>query len=138
MSCCIPNEETLEKIRHSLSSSQIVSLENVTELLRGGWVVKTKIGNVQVGLPPETVKDSIVQQIDIPNIFIIPTRHYCKVTFINVAEFEFPSYFNFFVKRKRVKLVCTPDQEEKIRIIFQETLLGPKEFPVDMALTPEP
>jgi hypothetical protein len=133
MSCCIPNEETIEQIRNSLSSNQsqiLGTFENVTELLRGGYVVKTKIGNIQVGLPPETVKDSIVQGLDIPNLFVIPSRHYSKESFINVAEFEFPAYFNFFVKRKRIRLICTTEQEEKIRIIFQETLLGPKEFPV--------
>lgn len=133
MSCCQPSEEAIASLRRTLShsNSEIIT-ENVTELLRGGMVVKTKIGNIQVGIPPETIKDSIVQGIDIPGIFVIPTRHYSKESFINVAEFEFPAYFNFFIKRKRIRIICTAEQEKNLRIIFQETLLGPLEFPVGL------
>lgn len=131
MSCCQPSEEQIACLRKTLShSNSEIMTENVTELLRGGMVVKTKVGNIQVGMPPETVKDSIVQGIDIPGIFVIPTRHYSKESFINVAEFEFPAYFNFFVKRKRIRIICTAEQERDLRTIFQETLLGPLEFPV--------
>ena len=63
-------------------------------------------------------------------MFIVPTRRYSKESFINVAEFEFPAYFNFFVLKTRIKLICTVEQEKMIRIIFQETLLCPLEFPV--------
>jgi hypothetical protein len=86
---------------------------------------------VQIGMPPETIKDSMMQGLTVPNIFIIPTVRYSKTDFINVAEFEFPAYFNFFILKKRLKLICDKDQEANIRIIFQETLLGPKEFPVE-------
>lgn len=87
-------------------------------------------GNVQIGMPPETIKDSMVQGVQVPNMFIIPSVRYSKEDFMNVAEFEFPAYFNFFIKKMRVKLICDKQQEESIRVIFQETLLGPKEFPV--------
>jgi hypothetical protein len=132
MACCTPSEDTIENLRKTLSQSgsEIMDYENITELLRGGVVVKTKIGNIQFGMPPETIKDAIVQKIDIPSIFVIPTRHYSKESFINVAEFEFPAYFNFFLKRRKILIVCTPEQELNLRIIFQETLLGPLEFPV--------
>lgn len=64
-----------------------------------------------------------------PGIFVIPSKRYSRQFFINVAEFEFPAYFNFFIKKMKIKLVCDREQEKNIRIIFQETLLGPKEFP---------
>lgn len=132
MSCCTPSEETIERLRQRLSqsSSDILDYDNIIDLLRGGTVINTKIGNIQFGMPPETIKDSIVQKIDIPNMFVIPTRHYSKESFINVAEFEFPAYFNFFLKRRKIIIICTPEQERNLRIIFQETLLGPLEFPV--------
>ena len=44
---------------------------------------------------------------------------------INIAEFEFPAYYNFFVLRRRVNLITTPSVAALIRSIFQETLLGP-------------
>ena len=132
MACCQPSEEEIDRIRDTLSrsTSEILNMDHVTELNKGGVVIKTRIGNIQVGMPPETIKDCMVQAIDVPGIFVVPTRHYSKDTFINVAEFEFPAYFNFFIKRRKIKLVCTRDQEEKIRVIFQETLLGPVDFPV--------
>ena len=132
MACCQSSEEEIDRIRDTLSrsTSEILNMDHVTELNKGGVVIKTRIGNIQVGMPPETIKDCMVQAIDVPGIFVVPTRHYSKDTFINVAEFEFPAYFNFFIKRRKIKLVCTRDQEEKIRVIFQETLLGPVDFPV--------
>lgn len=114
-------------------SSSDVNMDQVTELQRGGVVIKTKIGNIQVGMPPETIKDCMIQSIDVSAVFVVPSRHYSKESFINVAEFEFPAYFNFFVKRRKIRLICTKEQEEKIRIIFQETLLGPVQFPVSFS-----
>ena len=80
-------------------------------------------------MPPETIKDSMMMGLQMPGIFIIPSKRYSRQFFINVAEFEFPAYFNFFIKKMKIKLVCDKEQEKNIRIIFQETLLGPKEFP---------
>jgi hypothetical protein len=40
-------------------------------------------------------------------------------------------YFNFFVRRKRVKLIMNPNFEPSLRAIFQETLFGPEE--IDLA-----
>jgi hypothetical protein len=48
-----------------------------------------------------------------------------RQTGINVGEFEFPAYFNFFVLRKRLVLITTPEVEPLVRLIFQITLLGP-------------
>ena len=80
-------------------------------------------------MPPETIKDSMMQGIQMPGVFIVPSKRYSRQFFINVAEFEFPAYFNFFIKKMKIRLVCDEEQERNIRIIFQETLLGPKEFP---------
>jgi hypothetical protein len=48
---------------------------------------------------------------------------------VNLAEFEFPAYFNFFVYKKRCTLVVdSEDAEQNIRRVFSETLLGPAQF----------
>jgi hypothetical protein len=48
---------------------------------------------------------------------------------VNLAEFEFPAYFNFFVYKKKCTLVVdSEDAEENIRRVFSETLLGPAQF----------
>jgi hypothetical protein len=48
---------------------------------------------------------------------------------VNLAEFEFPAYFNFFIYKKRCTLVVdSEDAEQNIRRVFSETLLGPAQF----------
>lgn len=42
---------------------------------------------------------------------------------------RFPAYFNFFVRRKKcILLVDSEEAESDIRKVFEETLLGPREF----------
>lgn len=57
--------------------------------------------------------------------YVIPKERFNRKAGLNVAEFEFPAYFNFFVKRSRLNIICPPEVEEVIRTIFQETLFGP-------------
>jgi hypothetical protein len=38
---------------------------------------------------------------------------------MNVAEFEFPTYYSFFFKRQRTTLVTTKEVEPLIRTIFR-------------------
>eukprot|EP01006_Ploeotia_vitrea_P034141 TRINITY_DN65715_c3_g15_i1.p1 TRINITY_DN65715_c3_g15~~TRINITY_DN65715_c3_g15_i1.p1 ORF type:complete len:944 (+),score=511.27 TRINITY_DN65715_c3_g15_i1:53-2884(+) len=105
--------------------------EKVLFLARGGTYVKTSIGPIQFGLPPETIKDSMAAGLTLPSHFVMPKERFNLQMGLNVAEFEFPAYFNFFVLRKKVNLIITRDVEQVVRTIFQETLLGPKkiEFP---------
>lgn len=114
--------DSIEKI--NLKKGEVVPLK------RGGVVVKTKLGWIQFGIPPETVKDSLNLGIEVPTFYVVPSVRFDKKTGINVAEFEFPAYFNYFVKKKKINLICTKDAQDAIGIIFQETLLGPKEFEV--------
>jgi len=102
----------------------------------------TGLGPVQFGIPPETIKDSMELGLGIPAYFVVPSERFVK-TFgpnqgINIAEFEFPAYCNFFFKNgKRVCLVVeTEEAKEKIRQVFQETLLGPKEWDPEIDFDP--
>lgn len=71
--------------------------------------------------------------IPIPQVYIVPVERFCRemgpALGVNLAEFEFPAYFNFFVHKKRCTLVVdSEDAEENIRKVFSETLLGPAQF----------
>ena len=109
-------------------SKTILKQDNVINLKKGGIIVQTKIGNIQFGMPPETVKDSLNAGLTVPSIYIIPGNRFDKDKTVSAAEFEFPAYFNFFVLRCRIRLVADKETEKAIRTIFQETLLGPKEY----------
>lgn len=87
----------------------------------------------QFGLPPETIKDSMRLGIPVPQVYIVPVERFCRemgpALGVNLAEFEFPAYFNFFIYKKRCTLVVdSEDAEENIRRVFSETLLGPAQF----------
>ena len=104
--------------------------EKIISLPRGGCIIKTLIGNIQFGMPPETVKDALNMQLDVPLHYIIPTARFNRKYGLNVAEFEFPAYFNFFIRNKKINLICTKEAKDAIQIIFQETLLGPQNYDV--------
>ena len=88
---------------------------------------------LQYGIPPETIKDSMKFGIPVPQVYIVPVDRFCRelgpALGVNLAEFEFPGYFNFFVCKKKCMLVVdSDDAEENIRRVFSETLLGPAQF----------
>lgn len=71
--------------------------------------------------------------IPVPQVYIVPVERFSRdmgpALGVNLAEFEFPAYFNFFVYKKRCTLVVdSDDAEENIRRVFGETLLGPAQF----------
>jgi hypothetical protein len=73
------------------------------------------------------------QGFGVPNAYIVPVERFCRemgpALGINLAEFEFPAYFNYFVRNKRCTLVVdSEDAESNIRRVFGETLLGPGQF----------
>ncbi|ETL98233.1 hypothetical protein L917_04657 [Phytophthora nicotianae] len=108
------------------------TLETI-KLPRGGVVACTSIGPVQLGMPPETIKDSMKLGLPVPRHYIVPSEPFTKTLGanmgVNVAEFEFPAYCNFFFKRQCVNLIVTSaDVESRIRQVFQETLFGPAEL----------
>lgn len=111
-----------------------VPLIELDQLPRGGISFETKaVGRIQFGIPPETIKDSMRLGFGVPSIYMVPVERFCRemgpALGINLSEFEFPAYFNYFVRCKRCALlVDSPDAESNIRRVFGETLLGPGIF----------
>jgi len=69
----------------------------------------------------------------VPNVYIVPVERFCRemgpALGVNLAEFEFPAYFNFFVYKKQCTLIVDNDEaESNIRRVFNETLFGPSQF----------
>jgi len=100
-----------------------------TFLPRGGILVRTETKegiDIQFGVPPETIKDSMNLGFSVPQYFVISHEMFDRVGGTSLAEFEFPAYFNFFVLKRKVTIICRSGLAKSIRAIFQETLIGPR------------
>mmetsp|Transcript_17577 Transcript_17577/g.26678 ORF Transcript_17577/g.26678 Transcript_17577/m.26678 type:complete len:1423 (+) Transcript_17577:418-4686(+) len=117
-----------------IKSYDAIPILEQTKLPRGGVSMETQaVGRVQFGIPPETIKDSMRLGLPVPAVYIVPVERFCRemgpALGVNLAEFEFPAYFNFFVSKKQCTLVVdSQDAESNIRRVFSETLLGPDQF----------
>jgi CRP-like cAMP-binding protein/glyoxylase-like metal-dependent hydrolase (beta-lactamase superfamily II) len=100
---------------------------SVVELPRGGLVVHTSAGAIQFGVPPETIKDTMALG-GVPEIFVVPDEPFDRQRGINVCEVEFPAYYNFFMLKKRIKLLADARGEDRIRRVLTETMFGPESY----------
>ncbi len=100
----------------------------MVELPRGGYLVDTSEGPVQFGAPPETIKDTLVMEHSVPRVFVVPHQMFNWQKGINVADMEFPIYFNYFLKGRRPIIVGREDQGERLRRAIREAVFGPEEL----------
>ena len=114
-------------------------------LPRGGHVVSTEAGLIQFGMPPETIKDSLRAGKPVPSIFVLLPELFDRRRGLNVSEFEFPSYYHFFLfKRKATLVVDNADVERRVREVYRETLNGPgfnaapEEYAIDFPVDARP
>ena len=107
----------------------------VIKLPRGGTLIKMPCGCVQIGAPPETIKDSLKIIGDVPDTFVIPNKMFSIERGVSLADTEFPAYFNYFIKKRPIKLIGHKRQIEIILKVLREAVLGPdniqlvKEYP---------
>jgi CRP-like cAMP-binding protein/ribonuclease BN (tRNA processing enzyme) len=100
-------------------------------LPRGGSYVRTSVGAIQIGIPPETIKDVMELKLDVPVAYVLPRELFDRRRGLSVAEFEFPAYYSFFLLKRRCRLVVlSHDVERRVRSIFQESLFGPSSGPL--------
>ena len=104
--------------------------DNVVKLPRGGYLVDTSIGYIQFGSPPETIKDTMRMEKNVPSYFVLPHEMFNWIKGISIAEIEFPLYYNFFIRKKKTYIICSKDQFEQMKKVLQESLFGPKEFDI--------
>jgi CRP-like cAMP-binding protein/glyoxylase-like metal-dependent hydrolase (beta-lactamase superfamily II) len=98
----------------------------VIALPRGGLYVQTSAGPVQFGIPPETIKDSMSRGLAVPTAYVVPHELFDRHRGINVSECEFPAYYNYFILKRRIRLlVDDASVEARLRAVFGESLFGP-------------
>lgn len=74
-------------------------------------------------------------QLPLPAIYVVPPVLFDRRRGLNLAEIEFPAYFNFFVLKRRATLVVeTQDTADRLRTMMRESLFAsrrptnPEEF----------
>lgn len=95
-------------------------------LKKGGVVVLTSAGPVQVGSPPETIKDTMRLEFGVPAIYVLPQKLYRAEWGVSLAELEFPVYFNFFVLKRKTVIVCERSQRLRATEVLRESVFGPE------------
>jgi len=103
----------------------------VTPLPRGGYLVNSPEGYIQFGSPPETIKDTMALPNSVPRIFVLPRAMFDWRKGINLADLEFPIYYNFFLQQKKTCVICTRDQAGRFMKALQEALFGSKELYIE-------
>lgn len=97
-------------------------------LPRGGYLADSSEGYIQVGSPPETIKDTMAFPKGVPQYFCLPGQFFNRNKGISVAEVEFPLYYNFFFRKKKTTLICSKEQSELFKVVLNESLFGPEVF----------
>jgi phosphoribosyl 1,2-cyclic phosphodiesterase len=97
----------------------------VTPLPRGGLLLDSAIGPIQYGAVPETIKDTMGTPAGVPTIFVVPPRLFSPERGINLAELEFPAYWNHYLKGRKTTIVCRPQQRDLIARVLSEAAFGP-------------
>ncbi len=99
----------------------------VTPLPRGGFLVDTPHGYIQFGIPPETIKDTMMLPQGTPGVFVLPVHFFNWMKGISVAELEFPIYYNFFIRKKKTVIICLKKETDRLISVLSEALFGPDE-----------
>ena len=100
-------------------------MTDVVALPRGGLWMMTPLGALQLGAPPDSLKDTLTRADGVPRIVLLPQALVDVRKGTCTADVEFPIYFNLFVKQRPLIVVGTRAQEPRIKAAVQESLLGP-------------
>ena len=71
-------------------------------------------GYIQFGSPPETIKDTMALPKSVPLVFVLPRALFDWRKGINLADLEFPIYYNFFIRKKKTRIICTQAQAGRL------------------------
>ena len=88
-------------------------------------MVPTAVGPVQFGAPPETIKDTMEADLEVPRIFVLPAQWFSTRRGVSLASLEFPIYYSYFLGGTPATVVCDRQGEQRLRQILRESVLGP-------------
>jgi ribonuclease BN (tRNA processing enzyme) len=91
-------------------------------------LIKTKstiVGGIMVGCQPQGIKQMKLDGNEVPRTIVLNPNFVVDGCLMN--ETEFPLYDNFFKKGRKLRLVGTQGQLNRMRVILSESLFGPRE-----------
>ena len=100
----------------------------ISTLPRGGMLLQWDDFVVQLGAYPETIKDTLKGETGVPNLFIQPESLFDIHNGISLAELEFPLYYNYYVKGRKLRFICRPEHSRPIFRLLKEAVFGPSSF----------
>lgn len=101
------------------------------ELPRGGLLVSGAGLRMQVGAYPETIKDTMLMAEGVPDLYLLPDLLFDTEAGVSAAELEFPLYYNFYVQRRKLRLICRKGQVRPILRVLCEALFGPRRLDLE-------
>lgn len=104
----------------------------IINLPKGGMIINTDIGTIQLGVPPETIKDTMGLDCGVPEYYIASKNLFSHTKMASLIDLEFPCNYNFFIKQKKTTVFCTRNQAVKIKDLISEAILGPAQLNLDM------
>jgi CRP-like cAMP-binding protein/ribonuclease BN (tRNA processing enzyme) len=110
----------------------------VRKLQNSTYIVHTKMGDILVNCPPETLKFLLAEGLEIPKIILVPPdvpvgQQLGSSGFVhqgvNYASVEFLLYANYFFNGGHRTFLITVTEYQKKRLfqILQETIAGPQD-----------
>jgi len=93
-------------------------------LSRGGILIPTSGGNIQFGIPPETIKDTMKLKGGVPVSYIVPQFMFSLSKGIALAEMEFPIYYNFFIRKGKTRIICNEINRKESKRLYQKPYLA--------------
>lgn len=122
------------------------------QLPRGGICIRRqgtddpsdpKYLNLQIGSPPETLKDTLNNSAwppGVPRDFVVPERLVDPRSIVTLAELEFTGYYHFFVRPEKQPTriyLNNPVQTDQVTLMLKEAIFGARteleEFRADFA-----
>ena len=98
------------------------------ELRRGGLLVQRGDFHLQVGAYPETIKDTMAARLGVPDLFLVPEELFDHRLGISAVELEFPLYYNYYLKKRKLRFICRRKQLRPVLRVLKESLFGPTSF----------
>ncbi len=98
---------------------------------RGGALIEGKGFLLQIGVYPETIKDTMNTERGVPDLYLMPEELFDTDTGVSAGDLEFPVYYNYYLKGRKCRFICRKHQLRPLVMVIREALFGPAEIMIE-------